>query len=243
LGKEQDNLLKVENLVVERGDALVLNGISLSIKEGEIVGVLGPNGAGKTTFLLTISGLVKYKKGSIFFEDKNIKDLSPASIVKLGIAHCPEGRNVFADLTVKENLEMGAYIRKSDVTLKRDMDNVFDRFPILGKRQNQLAGTLSGGEQQMLAISRALLSEPKLLLLDEPSLGLAPIIIEEVFSIIKEINNRGVTILLIEQNARVALDIVNKSYVLETGKIVIQGTSSDLKADKKIQKVYLGIKI
>ncbi|MDX9797331.1 MAG: ABC transporter ATP-binding protein [Bacteroidales bacterium] len=243
MGKEQDNLLKVENLVVERGDALVLNGISLSIKEGEIVGVLGPNGAGKTTFLLTISGLVKYKKGSIFFEDKNIKDLSPASIVKLGIAHCPEGRNVFADLTVKENLEMGAYIRKSDVTLKRDMDNVFDRFPILGKRQNQLAGTLSGGEQQMLAISRALLSEPKLLLLDEPSLGLAPIIIEEVFSIIKEINNRGVTILLIEQNARVALDIVNKSYVLETGKIVIQGTSSDLKADKKIQKVYLGIKI
>ncbi|MDD3818369.1 MAG: ABC transporter ATP-binding protein [Actinomycetota bacterium] len=236
-------MLKVENLVVERGDALVLNGISLSIKEGEIVGVLGPNGAGKTTFLLTISGLVKYKKGSIFFEDKNIKDLSPASIVKLGIAHCPEGRNVFADLTVKENLEMGAYIRKSDVTLKRDMDNVFDRFPILGKRQNQLAGTLSGGEQQMLAISRALLSEPKLLLLDEPSLGLAPIIIEEVFSIIKEINNRGVTILLIEQNARVALDIVNKSYVLETGKIVIQGTSSDLKADKKIQKVYLGIKI
>jgi len=234
-------LLKVENLVVYYGAVEVLHKVSISIKEGEIVGVLGPNGAGKTTLLMTISGILRQKKGKVLFEDKNLIKVSPADVVKMGIAHCPEGRHVFPELTVKENLEIGAYIRKDKEIVKKDIENMFEKFPILGKRQSQPAGTLSGGEQQMLAISRALLSKPKLLLLDEPSLGLAPIIIEEVFKIIKEIHNDGVSILIVEQNARMTLNVVDRAYILESGKIKTQGSSFDLKRDENVKKIYLGI--
>jgi len=241
LGKGQKMLLKVENLVVYYGAVEVLHKVSISIKEGEIVGVLGPNGAGKTTLLMTISGILRQKKGKVLFEDKNLIKVSPADVVKMGIAHCPEGRHVFPELTVKENLEIGAYIRKDKEIVKKDIENMFEKFPILGKRQSQPAGTLSGGEQQMLAISRALLSKPKLLLLDEPSLGLAPIIIEEVFKIIKEIHNDGVSILIVEQNARMTLNVVDRAYILESGKIKTQGSSFDLKRDENVKKIYLGI--
>ncbi|KUK56447.1 MAG: ABC transporter related protein [Atribacteria bacterium 34_128] len=234
-------LLKVENLVVYYGAVEVLHEVSISIKEGEIVGVLGPNGAGKTTLLMTISGILRQKKGKVLFEDKNLIKVSSADVVKMGIAHCPEGRHVFPELTVKENLEIGAYIRKDKEIVKKDIENMFEKFPILGKRQSQLAGTLSGGEQQMLAISRALLSKPKLLLLDEPSLGLAPIIIEEVFKIIKEIHNDGVSILIVEQNARMTLNVVDRAYILESGKIKTQGSSFDLKRNENVKKIYLGI--
>mgnify|MGYP000100085724 CR=1 FL=1 len=241
MGKGQKMLLKVENLVVYYGAVEVLHKVSISIKEGEIVGVLGPNGAGKTTLLMTISGILRQKKGKVLFEDKNLIKVSPADVVKMGIAHCPEGRHVFPELTVKENLEIGAYIRKDKEIVKKDIENMFEKFPILGKRQSQPAGTLSGGEQQMLAISRALLSKPKLLLLDEPSLGLAPIIIEEVFKIIKEIHNDGVSILIVEQNARMTLNVVDRAYILESGKIKTQGSSFDLKRDENVKKIYLGI--
>jgi len=241
LGKGQKMLLKVENLVVYYGAVEVLHKVSISIKEGEIVGVLGPNGAGKTTLLMTISGILRQKKGKVLFEDKNLIKVSPADVVKMGIAHCPEGRHVFPELTVKENLEIGAYIRKDKEMVKKEIDNMFAKFPILGERQSQPAGTLSGGEQQMLAISRALLSKPKLLLLDEPSLGLAPIIIEEVFKIIKEIHNDGVSILIVEQNARMTLNVVDRAYILESGKIKTQGSSFDLKRDENVKKIYLGI--
>ncbi|HAJ33061.1 MAG TPA: ABC transporter ATP-binding protein [Candidatus Atribacteria bacterium] len=234
-------MLKVENLVVYYGAVEVLHEVSISIKEGEIVGVLGPNGAGKTTLLMTISGILRQKKGKVLFEDKNLIKVSSADVVKMGIAHCPEGRHVFPELTVKENLEIGAYIRKDKEIVKKDIENMFEKFPILGKRQSQLAGTLSGGEQQMLAISRALLSKPKLLLLDEPSLGLAPIIIEEVFKIIKEIHNDGVSILIVEQNARMTLNVVDRAYILESGKIKTQGSSFDLKRNENVKKIYLGI--
>ena len=241
MGKGQKMLLKVENLVVYYGAVEVLHKVSISIKEGEIVGVLGPNGAGKTTLLMTISGILRQKKGKVLFEDKNLIKVSPADVVKMGIAHCPEGRHVFPELTVKENLEIGAYIRKDKEIVKKDIENMFEKFPILGKRQSQPAGTLSGGEQQMLAISRALLSKPKLLLLDEPSLGLAPIIIEEVFKIIKEIHNDGVSILIVEQNARMTLNVVDRAYILESGKIKTQGSSFELKRDENVKKIYLGI--
>jgi len=241
LGKGQKTLLKVEDLVVSYGAIKVLHKISISIKEGEIIGVLGPNGAGKTTLLMTISGILRQDEGKILFKDKNLIKVSPADIVKVGIAHCPEGRHVFPELTVRENLEIGAYIRKDKETVNKEIDNMFAKFPILGRRQSQLAGTLSGGEQQMLAISRALLSKPKLLLLDEPSLGLAPIIIGEVFKIIKEIHNDGVSILIVEQNARMTLDIVNRAYILESGKIKTQGSSFDLKNNETVKKIYLGM--
>jgi branched-chain amino acid transport system ATP-binding protein len=241
LGKGQKTLLKIEDLVVCYGAVKVLHKISISIKEGEIVGVLGPNGAGKTTLLMTISGILRQNEGKILFKDKNLIKVSPADIVKMGVAHCPEGRHVFPELTVRENLEIGAYIRKDNEMIKKDIDNIFIKFPILGKRQNQLAGTLSGGEQQMLTISRALLSKPKLLLLDEPSLGLAPIIIEEVFKIIKEIHDDGVSILIVEQNARMTLDIVDRAYILESGRIKTQGSSFNLKHDENVKKIYLGL--
>lgn len=234
-------MLKIEDLVVCYGAVEVLHKISISIKEGEIVGILGPNGAGKTTLLMTISGILRQNEGKILFKDKNLIKVSPADIVKMGIAHCPEGRHVFPELTVRENLEMGAYIRKDKEMVNKDIDNMFARFPILGRRQNQAAGTLSGGEQQMLTISRAILSKPKLLLLDEPSLGLAPIIIEEVFKIIKEIYDEGVTVLLVEQNSRMTLNTVDRAYILESGKIKIQGSSISLKQNEEVKKIYLGI--
>ncbi len=234
-------MLKIEDLVVCYGAVEVLHKISISIKEGEIVGILGPNGAGKTTLLMTISGILKPSEGKMFFKEKNLRKVSPADIVKMGIAHCPEGRRIFPDLTVRENLEVGAYIRKDKKMVNRDINNMFARFPILGRRQDQTAGTLSGGEQQMLAISRAILSKPKLLLLDEPSLGLAPIIIEEVFKIIKEIYDEGVTVLLVEQNSRMTLNTVDRAYILESGKIKIQGSSISLKQNEEVKKIYLGI--
>lgn len=241
MGKGQKMLLKIEDLVVCYGAVKVLHKISISIKEGEIVGVLGPNGAGKTTLLMTISGILRQNEGKILFKDKNLIRVSPADIVKMGIAHCPEGRHVFPELTVRENLEIGAYIRKDKEVVNKEINNMFTKFPILGRRQSQPAGTLSGGEQQMLAISRALLSKPKLLLLDEPSLGLAPIIIEEVFKIIKEIHDNGVSVLIVEQNARMTLDIVNRAYILESGKIKTQGSSFDLKNNETVKKIYLGM--
>jgi len=234
-------LLKIEDLVVCYGAVKVLHKISISIREGEIVGVLGPNGAGKTTLLMTISGILRQNEGKILFKDKNLVKVSPANIVKMGIAHCPEGRHVFPELTVKENLEIGAYIRKDKEIVNKEIDNMFAKFPILGRRQSQPAGTLSGGEQQMLAISRALLSKPRLLLLDEPSLGLAPIIIEEVFKIIKEIHDDGVSILIVEQNARMTLNVVDRAYILESGKIKTQGSSFDLKNNETVKKIYLGV--
>lgn len=241
MGKGRKTLLKTEDLVVCYGAVKVLHEISISIKEGEIVGVLGPNGAGKTTLLMTISGILRQSEGKIFFKDKNLIKVSPADIVKMGIAHCPEGRHVFPELTVRENLEIGAYIRKDKEMVNKEIDNMFAKFPILGRRQSQPAGTLSGGEQQMLAISRALLSKPKLLLLDEPSLGLAPIIIEEVFKIIKEIHDDGVSILIVEQNARMTLNVVDRAYILESGKIKTQGSSFDLKNNETVKKIYLGL--
>jgi len=241
LGKGQKMLLKIEDLVVSYGAVKVLHKISISIKEGEIVGVLGPNGAGKTTLLMTISGILKQNEGKILFKGKNLIKASADNIVKIGIAHCPEGRHVFPELTVRENLELGAYVRKDKEMVNKEIDNMFAKFPILGRRKNQLAGTLSGGEQQMLAISRALLSKPKLLLLDEPSLGLAPIIIEDVFKIIKEIHNDGISILMVEQNARMTLNVVDRAYILESGNIKIQGSSSDLKNNETVKKIYLGI--
>lgn len=234
-------LLEIEGLSVSYGVVKVLHKISISVNEGEIVGVLGPNGAGKTTLLMTISGILRKNEGKILFKDKNLIKVSPADIVKMGIAHCPEGRHIFPELTVRENLEIGAYIRKDKGMVNKEIDNVFTKFPILRRRQNQPAGTLSGGEQQMLAISRALLSKPKLLLLDEPSLGLAPIIVEEVFKTIKEIHNNGVSILMVEQNARMTLNIVDRAYILESGKIKAQGSSFDLKNNEIVKKIYLGI--
>jgi branched-chain amino acid transport system ATP-binding protein len=241
LGKGQKTLLKIEDLVVCYGAVKVLHKIAISIKEGEIVGVLGPNGAGKTTLLMTISGILRQNEGKILFKDKNLIKVSPSDIVKMGIAHCPEGRHVFPELTVRENLEIGAYIRKDKEIVNKEIDNMFTKFPILGRRQSQPAGTLSGGEQQMLAISRALLSKPRLLLLDEPSLGLAPIIIEEVFKIIKEIHDDDVSVLIVEQNARMTLNVVDRAYILESGKIKTQGSSFDLKNNETVKKIYLGI--
>lgn len=241
MGKGQKTLLKIEDLVVCYGAVKVLHKIAISIKEGEIVGVLGPNGAGKTTLLMTISGILRQNEGKILFKDKNLIKVSPSDIVKMGIAHCPEGRHVFPELTVRENLEIGAYIRKDKEIVNKEIDNMFKKFPILGRRQSQPAGTLSGGEQQMLAISRALLSKPRLLLLDEPSLGLAPIIIEEVFKIIKEIHDDDVSILIVEQNARMTLNVVDRAYILESGKIKTQGSSFDLKNNETVKKIYLGI--
>jgi branched-chain amino acid transport system ATP-binding protein len=241
LGEGQKPLLKIEDLVVCYGAVEVLHKISISIKEGEIVAVLGPNGAGKTTLLMTISGILKQNEGKILFKDKNLIKVSPDDIVKMGIAHCPGGRHVFPDLTVRENLEMGAYIRKDKEMVNKDIDNMFARFPILGRRQNQPAGTLSGGEQQMLAVCRSLLSKPKLLLMDAPTLGLAPMIIEEVFKIIKQIHDDGITILLVEQNSRMTLNTVDRAYILESGRIKIQGSSISLKQNEEVKKIYLGI--
>lgn len=228
-------------LDVSYGAVKVLSNFSMSIEEGEIIGILGPNGAGKTTLLMTISGILRPNKGQIFFEGKNLVNFLPSDIVRLGIAHCPEGRNVFPELTVKENLEMGAYTRKDKESINKDIDDIFERFSILDQRRDQLAGTLSGGEQQMLAISRSILSKPKLLLLDEPSLGLAPIVIEEVFKIIKDIHNNGVTLILVEQNARKALKVVDRAYIIESGKIRIQDYSNNLMNNDEIKKIYLGI--
>ncbi|WAM32807.1 ABC transporter ATP-binding protein [Caldicellulosiruptor morganii] len=233
-------MLKINGIDVYYGSIQALFSVSLEVQKGEIVTLIGANGAGKSTLLKTISGLIRPRTGSIYFEDIDITKKSSMDIVKLGISHVPEGRRVFPEMTVLENLELGAYLRRDRQGIKEDLKRVFERFPRLYERKNQLAGTLSGGEQQMLAIGRALMSRPKLLLLDEPSMGLAPILVTEIFKIIKEINSQGTTILLIEQNAHMALSIADRAYVIETGKIVLSGEAKEIAANPEVKKAYLG---
>ncbi|HWR62125.1 MAG TPA: ABC transporter ATP-binding protein [Clostridia bacterium] len=233
-------ILQVKDLHVSYGAIKAVKGISFEVEEGEIVTLIGANGAGKSTTLRTISGLETAAGGSINFMGTELTKLPPHDIVKLGIAHVPEGRRVFANLSVLENLKLGANLRKDQEGIKNDIKRVFGLFPRLEERKNQSAGTLSGGEQQMLAVGRALMTRGKLMLLDEPSMGLAPLVVEEIFRIIKEINNEGTTILLIEQNAYMALGIANRAYVLETGNIVLQGPASELAKNEDVKKAYLG---
>lgn len=233
-------MLKVNNLNVYYGAIHALKDISLEVNEGEIVTLIGANGAGKTSTLRAISGLVHPKSGEITYNGKNIKGVPAYGFVNMGIAHVPEGRKIFSNLTVMENLEMGAFNRKDKDGIKKDLDMVFDKFPRLKERTWQPGGTLSGGEQQMLATARALMSRPKMILMDEPSMGLAPLLVREIFSIIKEINKTGTTVLLVEQNAHMALSIANKAYVLETGNIVHSGDASELLNDEKVRSAYLG---
>ncbi|MFC0232818.1 ABC transporter ATP-binding protein [Vagococcus entomophilus] len=233
-------MLKVENISVHYGMIEAVKNVSFEVKAGEIVSLIGANGAGKTTILRTISGLVRPSQGRIQFEGKPIEKLVPQKIVASGLAQVPEGRHVFSGLSVMENLEMGAYLVKDKKKISETLEMIFDRFPILAERKNQDASTLSGGEQQMLAMGRALMSQPKLLLLDEPSMGLAPIFIQEIFNIIQEIKKQGTTVLLIEQNAKIALSIADRGYVLETGNVVLKGSGKELLASDEVQKAYLG---
>lgn len=234
-------LLKVSNIETFYGQIQALKGISLNVEEGKIVTLLGANGAGKSTTMKTIVGLLKPKSGSVEFLGENITGLRPDQLLRKGVALVPEGRAILSSMSVIENLDMGAYHRK-DKNIEKDIEEVMERFPILKERQSQLAGTLSGGQQQMLAIARALLSKPKLLLLDEPSMGLAPLIVADIFKIIREIKDAGTTVLLVEQNAKQALKIADYGYVMETGKIIIEGKASDLLEDPRIVEAYLGRK-
>ena len=234
-------ILKIDNITVSYGGIRALKGLSLSVEQGEIVTLIGANGAGKSTTLRTVSGLLHPQQGDIYFEGKKINKLKPHLIVKRGVSQVPEGRGIFSNLSVEDNLAMGAYVRQDARNkIKEDENKVFELFPILEKRRKQLAGTLSGGEQQMLTISRALMARPKLLLLDEPSLGLAPQIIKQIFNVIQEVNKKGMTIFLVEQNANMALHSAHKAYVLETGKVVLHGRASDLLNHPDIKKAYLG---
>ncbi|EMS71052.1 ABC transporter ATP-binding protein [Ruminiclostridium cellobioparum] len=233
-------MLEIKNLDVHFGVIHALKDISLTVNQGEIVTLIGANGAGKTTTLRTISGLKKPTKGSIIFEGRDISSISPQDRVKMGICQVPEGRRVFSTMTVLENLELGAYLRKDKAQIGKDLKMVYQRFPILEKRKKQAAGTLSGGEQQMLAMGRALMSSPRMLFLDEPSMGLAPLFVKEIFDIIKSINQAGTTILLVEQNASMALQIAHRAYVMETGSIVLSGTGAQLMQSDEIRKAYLG---
>jgi branched-chain amino acid transport system ATP-binding protein len=233
-------LLEVKNLNVYYGAIHALQGISFDINEGEVVTLIGSNGAGKSTTLSTISGLLQPRVGSVSFRNKDITLVQAQDIVKLGISQSPEGRKIIATLTVLENLEMGAYTRKDSAEINASLERVFKSFPRLKERQKQLGGTLSGGEQQMLAMGRALMSKPTLLLLDEPSMGLSPILVEEIFNIILEINKQGTSILLVEQNAQMALSVSHRGYVLETGRIVLQGKSDDLLHNPQVMEAYLG---
>lgn len=233
-------MLKVENLNVHYGVIHALKDVSIEVEEGQIVSLIGANGAGKTTLLRTISALIKPTSGTITYLDKDIVSISAQVLPTQGLVQVPEGRRIFTGLSVYENLLMGAYLRKDKEGIKEDLEKIYKRFEILYKRRNQDASTLSGGEQQMLAMSRALMARPKLLLLDEPSMGLAPLLVKEIFNIIKEINAQGTTVLLVEQNAMQALKIAHKAYVLETGNIVLSGTGQELLASEEVQKVYLG---
>jgi branched-chain amino acid transport system ATP-binding protein len=233
-------MLKIEDINVYYGNIQALKGISLSINEGEIVTLIGANGAGKSTMLKSISGLLKPKQGKIIFEGQSIGGKAAQSIVKMGISHVPEGRRVFANMSVEENLQLGAYLRKDKAGIKQDMEKVYELFPRLLERLKQQSGTLSGGEQQMLAMGRALMAKPRLLLLDEPSMGLAPLLVKQIFNIIEEINKTGTTILLVEQNANLALSIADRAYVVETGRIVLSGKSEELTASEEIKNAYLG---
>ena len=233
-------MLRVNQLTIHYGVIQATKEVSFEVNEGEIVSLIGANGAGKSTILKAISGLHRPTSGEILYKGQSIQKESTKKIVELGISQVPEGRHVFGGMSVLENLEMGAYLRKDKSEIQKDLEMVFDRFPVLGERKKQDTATLSGGEQQMVAMGRALMSRPKLLLLDEPSMGLAPIFIKEIFNIIKMINEQGTTILLIEQNAKVALEIANRGYVLETGKMVQSGTGQELLASDEVQKAYLG---
>ena len=233
-------MLEINDIHVSYGAILALKGVSCQVDQGEIVALIGANGAGKTTTLRTISGLIRPYTGTISYKGQDITKLPPHQIVNLGLSQVPEGRRVFTRMTVLENLEMGAYSRNDKANIKLDIKKVFERFPRLEERKGQLSGTLSGGEQQMLAMGRALMSRPTLLLLDEPSMGLAPMLVQEIFSIIQEINQSGTTILLVEQNAHMALSIANRAYVLETGEVVLSGAAQDLANDPQVQKAYLG---
>lgn len=233
-------MLKVEGIHTQYGKIKVLSDVSFEINPGEIVALIGTNGAGKSTFLKTISGLVRPTQGCITFMNQNIQGLAPEKIVHAGIAHVPEGRHVFARQTVMTNLEIGAFIRKDADEIQKDIEQYFKIFPILGERRNQLAGTLSGGEQQMLAIARGLMARPKLLLLDEPSMGLAPFLVNGIFRIIGQLHERGIAIVLVEQKVKKALKITRRTYVMELGKILYHGDSKDLIADDRVRKCYLG---
>lgn len=233
-------LLQVENLNVYYGVIQAIKNVSFEVKEGEIVSLIGANGAGKTTILQTLSGLIRAESGLIKYQGQEISQASTVEIVKKGIVHVPEGRHVFSGMSVKENIELGAFSREDKVDFPKEVDRIFARFPVLEERLDQDSQTLSGGEQQMLAMARALMSRPKLLLLDEPSMGLAPIFIQEIFDIIQEINAEGTTILLIEQNAKKALEIADRGYILETGNLVTQGTGQELLNSDAVQKAYLG---
>lgn len=232
-------ILKVEDINVYYGAIHAIHGVSFDVSEGEIVTLIGANGAGKSTILQTVSGLLRSRTGSITFEGKNISNIPPNKVVKMGLAHVPEGRRIFQQMTVLENLQMGAFTQpKSGV--EADLEEVFTQFPRLKERIKQVAGTLSGGEQQMLAIGRALMSHPKLLMLDEPSMGLAPILVEQIFEIIKSLHKAGTTILLVEQNAQMALSVADRAYVLETGEITLTGTGDELRKSDRVRKAYLG---
>lgn len=233
-------LLKVENIEACYGKVAVLKGVNFEVKEGQIVTLLGSNGAGKSTTLRTVSGLINPSAGKVIFRGEDITRMPPHEIVRRGLIHLPEGRHIFKDLTVAENLELGSYTLKDKHERKRRMYKVFERFPILAKRSKQLGGTLSGGEQQMLAIGRGLMSDPKLLLMDEPSMGIAPLIVRDVTNIIKSLHEEGTTILLVEQNAKMALGLADYGYVLDIGRIVLEGKGSDLRKDEQVVKAYLG---
>jgi branched-chain amino acid transport system ATP-binding protein len=234
-------LLDVEDLNVYYGAIHALQGISFSLDQGEIVTLIGANGAGKSTTLRTISGLLRPRRGAVRFHGDDITMTPPEQIVRLGIGHVPEGRRIFAPLTVRENLEMGAFTRSNPAEISQSLERVFASFPRLKERINQLGGTLSGGEQQMLATARGLMSRPTLLLLDEPSMGLSPIMVDEIFRIIKEINSQGTSILLVEQNALMALQVAHRAYVLETGRIVLHGTAKELRESSRVKEAYLGL--
>ena len=233
-------MLRVEDINVYYGAIHAIKGISLEVNDGEIVALIGSNGAGKSTTLRTISGLMKPKTGRIMYDGEDITGVPAHKIVGKGLCQVPEGRHVFANMTVMENVELGAYLRTDKEGIEKDMEMVFEKFPRLLERKDQLSGTLSGGEQQMLAMARALMSRPKLLLLDEPSMGFAPLLIKEIFNIIKEINASGTTVLLVEQNANMALSIADKAYVLETGRITLSGTAAELASSEEVRKAYLG---
>lgn len=233
-------MMEVKDIEVYYGMIQAIKGVSFHVNQGEVIALIGANGAGKTTILHTISGLLSPKSGSVLFEGQDITKVPGHKIVSMGMAHVPEGRRVFAQLTVLQNLKMGAYTRKNKEEIRQTLENVFLRFPRLEERQNQLAGTLSGGEQQMLAMGRALMSHPKIILMDEPSMGLSPIFVNEIFDIIQEVSKGGTTVLLVEQNAKKALSIADRAYVLETGRIVLEGKAADLLQNDSIRKAYLG---
>lgn len=233
-------MLELVDVNVYYGAIHALKGINLKVNEGEIVTLIGANGAGKSTTLKTISGILKPKSGKVIFKGTDINKTKAHQVVELGISHVPEGRRVFASMSIMENLEMGAYTRSDKAEIKKDYDKIFEMFPRLLERKNQMAGTLSGGEQQMLAMGRALMARPKLLLLDEPSMGLAPLIVKQIFSIIKDINEKGTTVLLIEQNASMALKIAHRAYVIQNGSIEMEGNAQELLNDDSVKSAYLG---